>query len=215
MPLRTTGSLRAPKGAGRDALAASFDFRSSFRCIEVKRSTGDARLQLPAGAAAPDEFWLIEIDRGIAYRATTVWRRSPNAVVRLTEPIKLDRHGRHTALTDLWRAAGGGESSAERRQSVRVRSRASGMLFMADEATTADCNVRNISKGGAKIRVSRDLRIARDVGLLLANSGVYFEAELVWRASDEAGLAFKARHELKGTVPSRVEQAKALCRRAE
>src|SRR5580700_2299128 len=200
MPIRTRDSPRAARAAGRDALAASADFTVSFRCIEVKRSTGDARLRLPAGATAPDEFWLIEIDRGIAYRATTMWRRFPNVVVRLTEPTKLDRgEARAAALTDLWHAAGGGEGSIERRQSARVRSRAAGMLIMAAAGVTADCNVRNISTGGAKVRVKPGVRITREVGLLLAHSGVYFEAELVWRATGEAGLAFKGWHKLTGS----------------
>jgi hypothetical protein len=211
MLLRTKGSLRSSAAAGRVALAASPDLSISFKCLEVKRSTADARLRLPAGAAAPDEFWLIEIDRGTAYRATTMWRRSPNVGVRLTEPIKLDRTGGNTALTALWRAAGGGDSSAERRQSVRVRSRVAGTLFIAEGDVTAECTVQNISEGGAKVRVSPLVRITREVGLLLVHRGVYFEAELVWRATEEAGLAFRAWHKLKGSVPSRVEQARALC----
>jgi hypothetical protein len=214
MPHRRTDAPRKPGAEGRAALAALRDFSFSFECLEVKRSTGDARLRLPSGAAAPDEFWLVEIDRGIAYRATTMWRRFPNVGVRLTEPIKLDRAAGYPVLTALWRAAAGGGGATERRQSVRARSRAAGTLFMADDEMTAECIVRNISAGGAKVRVSSAVRLTHEVGLLLVHRGVYFEAELVWRASDEAGIAFRGWHRLKGSATSRLEQANAISRRA-
>ena len=85
---------------------------------------------------------------------------------------------------------------------------------MADEDVTAECTVRNISAGGAKVRVSPAVSMTHEVGLLLAHRGVYFEAELVWRASDEAGLAFRGWHRVQGSITSRVEQAKAISQRA-
>ena len=199
-----------------NALGASIDYSDPFRCIVLDRSTGGALLRLRRGATAPDEFWLIEIDRGVAYRAAALRRSYPEVTVGLAQPIKLDgRAGdAHGALLALWRAAGGRERATERRRHVRTKSRASGALFTGGDAP-AQCTVKNISDGGAKLRVSPVLELRRNVGLLLIHRGFYFDAELVWRAKDEAGIAFRATHRVRGPLPSRMAQARALWRRSE
>jgi len=86
----------------------------------------------------------------------------------------------------------------------------SAKLFMADEGVAADCLVLSLSNSGAELQVSEDLTIARAVGLLLVQEGVYFDAELEWRAASAARLRFKTRHNLREPVPPRLNGARAL-----
>ena len=104
------------------------------------------------------------------------------------------------------------DQGSERRHRSRARSLLSGRLFLADKGSTADCVVRNLSDEGARVRVSAAIRVTQEVGLLMIRDGVYFDAELAWRSGDEAGLTFKARHDLSGEIPSRLALAKLLWR---
>jgi hypothetical protein len=61
----------------------------SFRCTIHDRSVSGARLQLPYGIVVPDQIWLVDVADGLAYHATTVWRRCPNVGVTLTDPVDL------------------------------------------------------------------------------------------------------------------------------
>ncbi len=49
----------------------------SLDCIVRDISDGGARVQIPAGQAAPDNVYLVELRSGIAYEAQVVWRRYP------------------------------------------------------------------------------------------------------------------------------------------
>ncbi len=61
----------------------------SFRCTIHDRSTSGARLKLPEGMVVPDQIWLVDVADGLAYHATTVWRRYPDVGVALTDSVDL------------------------------------------------------------------------------------------------------------------------------
>jgi hypothetical protein len=217
MQLRTRESERreARWSAEKQAAVAAYEnFSISFRCTELDRSTGGARLRLPAGTAAPAAFWLIEIGRAVAYKAETVWRRYPDIGVRLGEPVKLDKDvaEENAPLVTLWRSAGGGAEPTDRRLQPRPTSSLAGRLFMSEAEVSADCVVRDVSHASAKVRVNASIFVSPKVGLLLIKDGLYFDAELVWRSGEEAGLALKDRHDLTEPTPSRLDRAKEIWR---
>jgi len=75
------------------AMVAYPDLRISFRCAIRDRSAAGARLKLPDGIPVPPRFWLIDASEGLAYDATAVWRRDPEAGVSLADPIDLKEPG--------------------------------------------------------------------------------------------------------------------------
>ncbi len=86
-------------------LVVHLDLGVSFRCAIRDRSETGARLKLPTGAIAPNNFWLIEVTEGRACTATTVWRTYPDVGVELAEPldlIKADDDILHRRLRALW-----------------------------------------------------------------------------------------------------------------
>jgi hypothetical protein len=86
-------------------LVVRLDQGVSFRCAIRDRSATGARLKLPAGAVAPNTFWLIEATEGRACEATIVWRTMPEVGVELGEPIDLKMAKddlSHRRLRALW-----------------------------------------------------------------------------------------------------------------
>ena len=71
------------------ALVAYDQVGISFRCTIHDRSASGARLKLPNGMVVPDQIWVVDVADGMAYQATTVWRRYPNVGVTLGDPVDL------------------------------------------------------------------------------------------------------------------------------
>jgi hypothetical protein len=104
-------SARPPQRLGRraarqrvllTALVAYDQVGISFRCTIHDRSASGARLKLPAGMVVPDQLWVVDVADGVAYQATTIWRRYPNVGVSLTDPADLKlpfpKHGKRLAV---------------------------------------------------------------------------------------------------------------------
>lgn len=70
-------------------------------------------------------------------------------------------------------------------------------FFGANMALWADCELRDLSTGGAKIHVSALYKLTPRFVLLQHQAGVAFEVVLKWRRGDLAGVSFERRHELK------------------
>lgn len=64
-------------------------------------------------------------------------------------------------------------------------------------ALYADCELRDLSAGGAKIHVSALYKLPPRFVLLQHQAGVAFEVILKWRRGDLAGVAFERTHDLK------------------
>lgn len=93
------------------------------------------------------------------------------------------------------------ERRAEPRESARQPVRA---YFGENLALWADCELRDLSAGGAKIHVSSLYKLPPRFSLLLHQQGVAFEVVLKWRRGDLAGLSFEARHDLESATGARL-----------
>lgn len=72
-------------------------------------STG-ARVRAGANNFIENEFWLINLRAGIAYRSVVAWRRPPELGLRFSDEIDLKQPiaGEHHHLRRLWIDCGGG-----------------------------------------------------------------------------------------------------------
>lgn len=86
------------------------------------------------------------------------------------------------------------ERRAEPRDATRQPVRA---YFGENLGLWADCELRDLSAGGAKIHVSSLYKLPPRFSLLLHQQGVAFDVVLKWRRGDLAGLSFEARHDLQ------------------
>lgn len=90
-----------------------------------------------------------------------------------------------------------GSFGLERRAEVRARALLAGKIVVMDGHISTDCTVIDSSENGARVRLPASVLLRPPLGLLLIRDGVFFDAEMAWRRSDEAGLAFTARHDLE------------------
>ena len=76
------------------------------------------------------------------------------------------------------------------------------MLFagkiILDNGLTMDCMIRNLSDGGAQIRVAPEVAVPNQFHLIEIRSGTAYRAQVAWRAPASAGLKFIERHDLNG-----------------
>lgn len=79
---------------------------------------------------------------------------------------------------------------SELRKQQRSRSMLGAHIVFNDKATTIECRVRNISPTGVKIAVGQYLAFPARFELAVPQRGETYEARLVWRHNDEAGLEF-------------------------
>lgn len=93
------------------------------------------------------------------------------------------------------------ERRAEPRESTRQPVRA---YFGDNLGLWADCELRDLSAGGAKIHVSSLYKLPPRFSLLLHQKGLAFDVVLKWRRGDLAGLSFEARHDLEGATGARL-----------
>ena len=96
------------------------------------------------------------------------------------------RGNRHTDATN-----GTDERGAPRRRTLT-----GGKIVYGDGAYTYDCTIREISASGARIGIAGGIVIPRAFFLIDQKRGTAFEAVLVWRNGTQAGLKFRAAHDL-------------------
>jgi hypothetical protein len=88
----------------------------------------------------------------------------------------------------------------ERRAGHRTRALLSGKIIVGNGVMSPDCVIRDLSDGGARVRISGSIELPEAVGLLVIKDGLLFDATLAWRRGDETGLAFTGRHDVRGDV---------------
>ncbi len=93
------------------------------------------------------------------------------------------------------------ERRADERTPTRQPVRA---YFGANMALWADCELRDLSKGGAKIHVSALYKLPPRFVLLQHMAGVAFEVVLKWRRGDLAGVNFERSHDLQALEDERM-----------
>lgn len=93
------------------------------------------------------------------------------------------------------------ERRADPREATRQPVRA---YLRADLGLWADCELRDLSAGGAKIHVSSLYKLPPRFILLQHQVGVAHEVVLKWRRGDLAGVAFEARHDLQTSEDTRM-----------
>lgn len=68
------------------------------------------------------------------------------------------------------------------------------------EGFSAECPIRDESATGARISIGAH-PLPRDLVLVCVSTGVAYEAEIVWRRGQEAGVRFGRRHQLERAAP--------------
>jgi len=97
----------------------------------------------------------------------------------------------------------------ERRSEPRTPVNAPGRaLHGANLSLWADCVIKDLSKGGAKIQLSHLYRLPPRFVLLHLQEGVAYDVVLKWRRGDLAGMSFEARHSLETLEEARLAPAR-------
>lgn len=78
----------------------------------------------------------------------------------------------------------------ERRRYPRGKSFYGAVITFNARKSTSDCIVRNLSPAGAKIVMTGTVLVPDSFDLGIPRKETRFRAHLVWRNSDEAGVAF-------------------------
>jgi hypothetical protein len=96
----------------------------------------------------------------------------------------------------------------ERRKSTRSRTYLGGTIAFNKRNSTMDCQVRNVSPGGAKVVLTNAAIIPDHFDLTIARKDRSFRARMVWRGLNEAGVVFVSEYEQDVPIP--LEWAKRL-----
>lgn len=79
---------------------------------------------------------------------------------------------------------------AERRPFARKRVLFGGVAVHPLRQGGANCQVRDISETGARITVSHAATLPDRLHLIIVREQIAYEAQVVWRSNEEAGLVF-------------------------
>ena len=79
-------------------------------------------------------------------------------------------------------------NSSER--ALRQRTLKKGIIVYGDGAITVECLVRDLSPGGAKLKLINDNPVPNSFELTVPQDGVQAECEVRWREREQIGVAF-------------------------
>ena len=96
----------------------------------------------------------------------------------------------------------------EKRKAARSRTLLGGVIAFNNRASTMDCQVRNLSTGGAKVTFNNTTAVPDQFDLKIARKERSFRARMIWRTPNEAGIAFLS--EYNQDVPVPLEWAKRV-----
>lgn len=85
----------------------------------------------------------------------------------------------------------------EQRGGRRQRVLLAGRLVYGDAHLTLDCAIRDLSEGGARIRLASPVLLPTQVWLIEVRSATAFSCEVTWRRAPEVGLKFLDRRDLR------------------
>ncbi|WP_322988941.1 diguanylate cyclase [Hoeflea sp.] len=96
-----------------------------------------------------------------------------------------------SALPDGTSPASTGVAEAkERRKSVRMRTLKPAFIALEEWSSKINCTVRNISEGGARIRLDQPLALPEYFLLKITSSGPLRRVRKCWHINDEIGVEF-------------------------
>ena len=76
----------------------------------------------------------------------------------------------------------------ERAQRYRVLN--GGKLIVNDGQSVIDCVIRDMSEGGAKVRITIPTMLPKQLEMLVVKNNMLYPAEVRWNRNSEAGLMF-------------------------
>ena len=97
--------------------------------------------------------------------------------------------------------------NSRERTSIRAR-----ICYSRDYALWADCVIRDLSEGGAKLQVAAIHPLPDNFLVLQLAEGVAMMARLKWRRGDMAGVTCPVRYDLRGVVPGELAPVRNLWR---
>ena len=98
----------------------------------------------------------------------------------------------------------------DRRADQRLRTLLAGKIISGDGFISANCTIRDLSLKGARVEISRIVRLPPPVALMLIRDGLLFYAVVAWRRGDETGLVFKDPHDLLTELDPARRRVRAL-----
>jgi hypothetical protein len=93
----------------------------------------------------------------------------------------------------------------------RRRTCLSGKLVYGDgdadaaPSMTLDCAIRDISEGGARITLDKQVPLPVDLYLISVKHGLVYQAKVVWMKYPARGLKFLHVYMLKGAMPEKLK----------
>ena len=97
----------------------------------------------------------------------------------------------------------------EKRKATRSRTLLGGVIAFKNCVSTMDCQVRNLSAGGAKVTFSNTAVVPDQFDLKISRKERSFRTRMIWRKLNEAGVAFLNEYN-DDNVPVPLEWAKRL-----
>ncbi len=99
--------------------------------------------------------------------------------------------------------------SHERRGAARHRVFLRGKIVYPQNCFSADCTIRDISPGGARITVNPEA-ITGDHFLIVLKDAVAHQSSTAWQTGEQTGLRFSNTDDLGGEAPGRLRNAQRL-----
>jgi len=97
----------------------------------------------------------------------------------------------------------------ERRQEPRRRVLLQGKLVFWRQSFGADCMIRDLSAGGARI-VLRDSALAPDPYLIVVREAAAHESITRWTLESQVGLSFSRSFDLGGEIPPHLQHLRRI-----
>jgi len=79
---------------------------------------------------------------------------------------------------------------AERRQEARPRALKSGRVLFGNFNMSYDCQIRNLSAHGARVRLEGNGSVPNDFYLYVVGDGVIAHVQAIWHTPTEMGVRF-------------------------
>lgn len=76
------------------------------------------------------------------------------------------------------------------RKSPRKTMLAAGKIIFNNKQSVFDCTVKNLSAGGARLRLPNLLGLPNNFELQIKKYGVTYPCDVVWRGGDQMGVQF-------------------------
>ncbi len=157
------------------------DSRSLLGVVDAaRRASQDAKATRRRYAMATNASFKDRVERllkGDADMAREEWVDEPSAGTVSDTP---------KYMTDRRRVEREGDRRCERRQRVLKQAR----IVLDDRASAVDCTIRDLSMGGARLRLDSYFAPPAEFALVVVNSGETRRVKVRWQVGNEVGVAF-------------------------